>query len=657
MTDIEEALDKEHVEGELGLTEAEQKLEFSETEKQLDGLESAIAIQDYNRAFNLLLGILSKSSVHRSKEDKIFSGFSETQIQYIATRFVGAVNFLFLQKTFRLNEQGFRHLVPYQSNYAAIVYLTPFQNCDHVIRRVLDMKEDGSHSDDISLHSFLKMLFLWSPYSKIQLPFKEFLQQYPLYMTPTILSTMRALNYIEENSHANREAIIQALAELGDYDLDFNDDQLASMAGPSWMNVSYATATNKYDAKKAINYSYKKWMERKGVQEPKLPAVRKIKEKPTLGIMNEALNRHHAMFRCFGETLGALRNKFYTIGFFCEGCVNKDVFDVFDEVVIMPARQGDIKKIVGKVVKKNPDVLLYTSIGMNNIMIPMANLRLAPIQIAFMGHPGATRSSVIDYIGIEDCQMSYTSVFSEKIVNMQSSSPMMMLEEHKSIVRLKKSEDKKQLDIVVPSMVMKLNHDFLSMLERIKNNVSRNICYHFFPNILGISLNNARKAIHNILPGSIVHPPYAYRHYLTHLSACDIHFGPFPFNNTNGDVDSLVAGLPMVVLRGDPNTTGVEGVADVLVLQNAGAPSEMIADNLDEYFSLACRMIDDDEFRKGIADKVANIRLNTSLFETQGAFQAADAIWDLYLNHEHYQASDIRLINPRSKLVVESEAS
>lgn len=656
MTDIEEGLDKEHLEGELGLTEAEKEMEFSETEKQLDTLESAIAVQDYNAAFNAVLGFLAKSSVHRSKEDKVFSGFTESQIQYIATRFVGAVNFLFLQKTFRLNEQGFRHLVPYQANYAAIVYLTPFQNCDHVIRRVLDMKEDGSHSDDISLHSFLKMLFLWSPYSRIQLPFKEFLQQYPLYMTPTILSTMRALNYIEENSHANREAIIQTLAELGDYDLDFNDDQLASMAGPSWMNVSYATASNKYDAKKPINYSYKKWMERKGVQSPKLPAVRKIQEKPVLGIMNEALNRHHAMFRCFGETLEALRDKFRTIGFFCEGCGNENVYDVFDEVVILPAKQGEIKKIVGKVIKKSPDVLLYTSIGMNNIMIAMANLRLAPIQIAFMGHPNATRSDAIDYIGVEECQMPYTGAFNEKIVNIASSGPIRMLEAHKSIKRLEKSEDKKQLDIVVPSMVMKLNHEFLSVLERIQNNVSRNICYHFFPNILGISLNNARKAIHNILPGSIVHPPYSYRHYLSHLSTCDIHFGPFPFNNTNGNVDSLVAGLPMVVLRGDPGTCGVESMADVSVLQNAGAPLEMIANDVEEYFSLACRMIDDDEFRKEIAGKVAAINLEDSLFKNQGAVQTVEAIWDLYLNHEKYQSSDIKLINPRSPLLT-SEAS
>ncbi|MBV1919860.1 MAG: hypothetical protein KUG73_04205 [Pseudomonadales bacterium] len=644
MTDNNNLL-TDHVETEVGISEEDIKRDISETEKELDKLEAEIAIQDYRAAYNTVFNFLSKTSVHHAVEEKIFSGFSESQAQYIATRFVAAVNFLFLQKSFKLNEEGFSYLAPYHSNYSTMVYLTPFVNSDHIIRRVLNMDENGNYSDDIDLPSFLKLLFLWSPYSNVQLPFREFLEVYPQYMTPIMLTSLRSLNYFEEHSHGNREQIIQTLIDLGEYDLQFSTDYLASNAGAAWMNISYSTADNKYDAKYALNFSYKQWMKRHGVKEPSFPVVRSIKEKPVLGIMNEMLNKKHAMFRCFGNTLIALRERFYTIGFFFEGCVGEEVFDVFDEVVVFPHKQEAVKKIAGGIIKKKPDMLLYTSIGMNNIMIALSNVRLAPVQMAFMGHPNSTRSDVIDYVGVADCQMEYTKAFNEKIVNVSSSTPIIMLDEHREIAKKDKDKNKKQLDIVVPSMVMKLNYEFLSVLDRIKNNVSRNICYHFFPNVTGISLLNARKTMRNILPNSVVHPPYGYQRYLSKLCECDIHFGPFPFNNTNGNVDSLVAGLPMVVLRGDPEKDGVESVADVVVLQNAGAPEEMIANTIEEYFELACRMIDDDEFRESIVEKVDDLDLESSLFDNDGALETTNALWDVYVNHDKYQESDIKYIN------------
>lgn len=630
----------------------ESTFDMHETEKALDNLEAEIALQKYNAAFNALLNFLSKSSVHRSKADAIFSGFSNEQIEYIATRFVGAVNFLFLQKAFKLNEQGFQNLLPFQSNYAAIVHLTPFKNCDHIIRRILNMDDEGKHSNDLDLYDFLKLVFLWSPYSNVQLPFKEFLQVYPQYMTPVVLSSLRALNYIEENSHANREAIIQTLAELGEFDLQLQkDDRLASMVGPAWMNVSYATSPNKYDAKVPLNYSYRQWMKHKGINEPKLPPFRKLKDKPVLGIMNEALNRSHAMFRCYGDTIIALREKFHTVGFFTRDGFNDNVKDAFDEVLELPHYLGEIKKTVGKVIKRQPDMLIYTSLGMNNIMMPIANLRIAPIQIAFLGHPNSTRSKTIDYIGAETCSVPYTKVFNEKIIDFGGTLPMQYVDDGGRWQRAESPsfEEKKQLDIAVPSMVMKLNNEFLQALKLIKLSVSRNIRFHFFPHISGITYHNACRAIHNVLPESIVHPPYRYSEYLKKLSECDLHFGPFPFNNSNGNVDSLKAGLPLLVLRGDPDRVGVEGIADVSVLEKSGAPSEMIADNLDEYIAKACKLIENDIYRQNITQAVYDLDLSTTLYDKGIADLAVNAIWSVYQNHESYIASDEKVIRPNAQ--------
>ncbi|OUS29688.1 hypothetical protein A9Q99_08415 [Gammaproteobacteria bacterium 45_16_T64] len=617
-------------------------MEMSTIEKDLEKLESCIANQDLNAAFKSLLVIFKKTSVHRKKQDEVFGGWTEEQVQYIATRLVGAVNFLFLQKTFKLNEAGFSQLVPFQSNYAAIVYLTPFKNSDFVIRRILDMDEDGNHSDDISLHSFLKMVFLWSPFSKVQLPFKEFLTNYPEIMTPVVLSCFRALNYAEKHSHENREEVVRTLVEMEGFDLEINDDRVASMVGPAWMNLSYASAYNKYEAKRVFNRSYESWMKRRGVKEPKFPVVRTLKDKPVLAIMSEALNVTHAMFRCYGDTIIGLKERFHTIGFHCRGCFNENVHFAFDEIVELPDSNSDIKKAISLVLKKQPDMLIYTSLGMNNVMIPMANIRLAPIQMAFLGHPMSTQSRHIDYIGAETCSIPYTRVFSEKIVDFGGTLPMYKVDD-KSKWKAPKThvrENKKQLDIAVPSMLMKLNHDFLSMLILIKERVSRNIKFHFFPHVPGITYQNAMKAIKTVLPDSVVHPPFNYKMYMEKLSACDLYLGPFPFNNSNGNVDALKVFLPMVVLRGDPELCGVEGVADVSVLEKAEAPSEMIADTFEEYYELALKMIEEDDYRESIAKKLFDLNLDETLYNTDTAVRAVEAVWNTYINHEAYQNSD-----------------
>ena len=623
-------------------------MEMSETEKALEDLESKIAVQNYNGAYNSLLRFLQKTSVHRSKKDEMFTGFSEEQAVYIATRFTAAVNFLFMQKAFALNQQGFNHLLPYQSNYAAIAYISPFKNSDFVIRRILNMDKDGAQADNIQMHDFLKLLFLWSPYSRVTLPFKEFLAEYPNLVAPVILSAMRALSYIEEHAHKNRESLIQMLAELGEFDFKIgHDDRLASMIGPAWMNVSYATSPNKYDAKIPLNYSYKQWMKGKGIKEPALPKPRKLKEKPVLAVVNEVLNATHAMYRTYGDILLELKEHFHTIGFYCSELMQEDVFHTFDEVVELPNNMSDVKKLVGKIIKKQPDVIVYPSIGMNNVLIPVTNLRIAPIQIAFLGHPNSPRSSAIDYIACETCSVPYTKVFTEKILDMGGTLPMQSLEKLSQWKKPDKSvlKKKKQLDIAVPSMVMKLNYEYLSFLDRIKNSVSRNIRFHFFPHIQGITMANARESIHKILPESEVHPPYAYVNYLAKLAACDLHLGPFPFNNSNGNVDSLLAGLPMVVLRGDPSRVGVEGIADVSVLEKAKAPAEMIAENLEDYFEKACRLIEDDEYRHEMTQKVLAIDLDATIFEKSSAVRAAEAILDVYKNHEKYMESDRQVIS------------
>ena len=243
--------------------------------------------------------------------------------------------------------------------------------------------------------------------------------------------------------------------------------------------------------------------------------------------------------------------------------------------------------------------------------------------------------------------MPSTKVFHEKVIDFGEMLTMERLEEDLTWKRPDPAQkaNKPHIDIVIPSSVMKLNFVFLSLLKKIKENTTKNIRFHFFPNVVGIAFASAEDSIKQVIPDSIVYPRMSYSDYLSTLATADLHFGPFPFNNTNGNVDSLTVGLPTLVLRGDPKTVGVEGIADASLLEAAGAPDELIADNLEMYYERAIRLIEDSEYRKGFQDRINQLDMADTLFSETGSRKAVAAIWDVYQNHEAYQKSNSRVVS------------
>ena len=127
----------------------------------------------------------------------------------------------------------------------------------------------------------------------------------------------------------------------------------------------------------------------------------------------------HAMYRCYGPSVRALREHFDLVAV----TGNRSPLDEKSAALFHQTHEIDlsmlddiVKGVCDLVEHLRPDVVYYPSIGMWPYTIALANMRLAPVQIMSLGHPASSRSDRIDYVVTEQGYMGDPSCFSERVV-------------------------------------------------------------------------------------------------------------------------------------------------------------------------------------------------------------------------------------------------
>ena len=613
-----------------------------DVEKEIHRLERLILAKQYEASVHQLIILLSAVSTTRTQYDRIFNCLNDAEKQYVALRLSSAVFQLFQDRSFQLSDAGFLALAKYGCAFHTVLSSTDFNSADHVIRHLLGQDERGESQADVDVNTFKKILFLWSIYSDVELPFEDYMAEFSALCFYPIVNALTMKCYAARPVHMRRERLLEKIAD-GAIDLELSDETMP-LLGPLWMYTTYATTDKKHSAKVSLNTAYKKWMARKGLKLPTLPKNRKIKDKPNLIVIMEQMSRNHAMFRCFGESLKYLSESFNLIGMGVEGCIDEDVFDVFAKVILFPKEISAFKKYVGAVLKTDPDIILYLSLGMQNSTIPLANLRLAPIQMMFLAHPAPSKIDTMDYVVIEEGLIKQPEEYTEKMIWMKSGDFVLrdtiavdnILERAKA----RRGEHQNIVKIAIPSFALKISDPFVSVLERIQQITEKDIEYHFFPFLTDMNLVLFKRQILDRLPGSKVHQPMPYDEYLEILGHCDMHLGSFPFNNSNGNIDSVKMQLPMVVLEQD----ATEGAVDAMMLRHMEAPEEAITSDIEEYIELAVALVEDLEYREELQSKFEKIDLNETYFNIKKSTSIVNAIKSVYFHHEEIQQKNIKII-------------
>lgn len=613
---------------------------------ELDKFEHLVFNKEYEKAYQQLLRMLQATSVHRKKADKLFGGLTREQRDYVATRFVSAAFQLFLDKAFNLNVSGYEALSTYGRNFAIILSLTPYKNADHVIRHLVGQTEVATSKDTMNIYDFRKLLFLWSIYSDVQLPLDRFCREHPDLMKYVMFNALTFNCYVDPCVSGRRDNLLNLLAG-DDFDLKL-DNKTISFAGPLWMYTTYSDNPDKHYAKDKINRAYRNWALNHGLKEPDLPSTRKIVDKPKMVVVVEQMTKNHAVYRCYGKALKSIRKRFHTVGMAFKEYVDDEAMDVFDEqVYFKPDIVNDIKKNVGKIIKQKPDVILYLSLGMQNSTIPMATLRLAPIQMLFPAHPATSRIETIDYlINEEGGQPSKRNDLSEKLILLPKGSFSYTDQSGFMHIKVQKNhvtrEGKKIIKVAIPAFSMKIGSQVIDALQKIKEKAESEVEFHFFPHLNENSYIQFQDAIEKRLPNSVVHLPYTYKNYLSRVGECDLYLSTFPFCNYNGTVDSIKVNLPVLAL----DSGGLEGAGEVVLLRQLGFPEWVISKTREEYIETAVELIDNEKKRQQLSEFCASVDVGKVFDDLNHAVdKTGDALYQLYLVHDRVQEMDKKVIH------------
>jgi hypothetical protein len=567
---------------------------------------------------------------------------AEQRDAHFATRIAGALTAMFADPAFHLSPSGFRQLVLWQRWLAVIFGASPYGNADHVLH-LLNLKDFGERSQiTLDDRNLLKFFLLYSPDSAIPLQPELFWNKNKALAASFFMALLSPRIVVSQQAHEKKEALLEWLSpRLGEVSFD---DFPHGIVHDVWMHCSYADRADKHAIKGAINRLIRDRMLKDGVHD--VEGSPPARDKPLLMVILEWFNSKHSIYRTHSLSMAALKEHYRLVGVAFGDSTDEITRAVFDEIRVFgkdAALLNRLRQTRELVEELRPDIVYYPSVGMFQETVFLTNLRLAPMQMAALGHPATTHSPFIDYILVEEDYVGDPDCFSERVVAVpRDSIPYRPPAECPRIqAEIRTAAD--PVRIAVAATVMKLNPRFLQTLRRIQNESRTPVEFHFFTgHAIGMGKIYVQNLVRRFLPErAVVYPHTPYEGYLRNINRCDIFLNPFPFGNTNGIVDTVRQGLPGVCLTG----AEVHSHIDQGMFERLGLPEWLVARTLDEYVTAAVRLCEDQQLRVDLSRQILTTDPDNVLFQGKPEKFAAAVRW-LHESHSGGSLPGPRLIRP-----------
>jgi hypothetical protein len=597
----------------------------------LDEFEHLVYTRQHIRASIQLLSAFALLQHKRGLLDESFlaSGMSglapAEQRTRFCTRLASAASTLFADPEFQLPGECFRLFLTLHEWVGLLFSVTPFGNADHV---ACQLNPRGAHDRQfLAGDRFVeKLCVLYSTGSEMELDFVA------LWAYDKVLAASLALVLLapvfkgSPSAHLKREALIEwlpgKLQQIGDL-----DDLPTALLHNAYMFCSYAETPRRHEIKRDINVLVRRKLTQLGLTDlpapprkanaanPKTPKNAKRRKKPLMMVVLEWFGGAHSIYRTHSRTIEAARKHFEVVGFgfgYAIDDIGRAVFDRFIELED-PEYIGEcLRTIRDFAEREKPDVLYMPSVGMFVMTVFMSNLRVAPLQIAGLGHPATTHSDKIDYVSVEEDYVGDPACFSERLMKLakdgQPYRPSVALPE----ISARIPPARETLEVVITASAMKLNPGFLAACREIGARAATPVEFHFMSGVpAGLALDQMREVIGRAVPGAVVHEFCQYADYLERVNRSDLFLSPFPFGNTNGIVDALTLGLPGVCKRGPEVFERIDGA----LFERVGMPPWTTADNVGGYIAAAVRMIDGHDERTALRQRLIDTRAVERCFE------------------------------------------
>ena len=528
---------------------------------------------------------------------------------HIWTRAASAISTLFSDPDFQFSPEGFGQLFNWHRWFASVFAATPFHNADHIVR---SMNTRGADLTEVQVEqkNLVKFSLLYTPESEIPLSLDNLWQGNPILAVGLCMVLLSPRFLGSPAAHNKRELILPWLTEKLKQVEDINSLP-SGILHDVYMHCSYADRKDKHDVKKSINLLIGKWLQKEGIlpllkREPSL-SKNKDAAKPVMLVVMEWFTSAHSIYRTHSRTLEAAREVFHVIGMGYPNAVDDAGRAVFDEYIeISGGSMADQLRFIRSIAEERaPEVLYMPSVGMFQLTMYLANLRLAPIQAMALGHPATSNSPEMDYVIVEEDYVGDPACFSEKLLVLPKDGmpyrPSSAAEKLDLDTSPRKNPDVVQ--IAVASTTMKLNPGFLEACVQIVRSSKTKVHFHFLiGQAQGLVYPHVKRVISQYLGDyATVYPHQNYASYMKVIASTDMFINPFPFGNTNGIIDSVTAGLVGV------NKTGreVHEHIDEGIFGRLKMPKWLTAASTEEYVQAAVKLIDSHAERVKLRTKLA----------------------------------------------------
>ncbi|WP_213226431.1 hypothetical protein [Caballeronia sp. NK8] len=528
----------------------------------------------------------------------------EASLERFAARMAAAITALIGNTEFTFTEAQVTRLSGCRSLIQHLLGAAPLKNADYVARRFLPaVAEDGTVQ--LPFPDAIKRLsILCNSESQLPLDYPACMRADPIPTLNLAIATAGEMLPGSADAHRNREALLGWLDRTLDEQSDLRDIEIKGLLA-LYMHCTYAEIEHRHEIKRSINKLVRRTLANAGLSDliPDLATSRRAgRARPLMLVVLEAFVDGHSIMRTHSRTLSAARAHFDIVAMCSADTIGDLGRKVFTRVINLPDHEGFVpvlKTIRDFAETESPDVLYMPSVGMSLLSISVSNMRLAPLQIAGLGHPATTHSECIDYVSVEDDYVGDPACFSEALLRLPKDGQPYRPSTFMEAVPPRRKKAAGRVDIGIAASLMKLSPSFLDACRQVSARSKVPVHFHFLTSggdtvtLLHLS-KVAGQAM--VTKNGTVLPHQSYMDYVNYLNNMDMFLSPFPFGNTNGIVDAFTVGLPGICKTGREVFERIDGA----MFMRAYMPGWMVAETAEEYIEAAVRLANNHDERESL---------------------------------------------------------
>ena len=397
---------------------------------------------------------------------------------------------------------------------------------------------------------------------------------------------------------ANMNAIAAMLADASPPVLPY--EFLVEVTNASYW-ITFATHPRKYDARANINRLLASWGPAPLVAVRAAPAAGARKH---LVVVSENFTNMGVMDRCYSPVLAGLRDHFHVTWLAEARTRGNTPSGLADDLQFFEIAPEGFPALATRIAALRPDVVFYPSVGMTPWTLFLACCRLAPLQVASIGHPGPIGTPAIDYLAVP-AELAHLEAHLPEPLLTYTGHPIAgapyQNQAFEAIRARRRQPRPGPPRIGIDASAMKLNHEFLEAIRAVLAAAPAGTRLRFFPNTRGLQHVTARMELLALFPDAEVLQGTPFKPYMEALVECDLILQSFPVGGTNTTIDALALGIPTVCLA----STEIQGRTDGMILQRIGLADALLGCDRADWQDKAVRLLHDDAARGALGERCA----------------------------------------------------